>query len=97
MKTNELKELGADELAAKIREARKELVDLRLRHASKVDVEKPVRMRLMRRGIARMMTIQAAAKNVSKLTGIEQIRNTLGLAEDEIAVFGDDLNDLPPA
>ena len=40
-------------------------------------------------------TIQAAAKDVSKLTGIEQIRNTLGLAEDEIAVFGDDLNDLP--
>jgi hydroxymethylpyrimidine pyrophosphatase-like HAD family hydrolase len=39
-------------------------------------------------------TIQAAAKQVSKLTGIEQIRTSLGLAEDEIAVFGDDLNDL---
>lgn len=40
-------------------------------------------------------TIQAAAKQVSKLTGIEAICTDLGLAEDEIAVFGDDLNDLP--
>ena len=40
-------------------------------------------------------TIQAAARQVSKLTGIEHIRTALGLAEDEIAVFGDDLNDLP--
>lgn len=40
-------------------------------------------------------TIQIAAKDVSKLTGIEAIRTAEGLAEDEIAVFGDDLNDLP--
>ena len=40
-------------------------------------------------------TIQAAAKNVSKLTGVESLRTALGLAEDELAVFGDDLNDLP--
>ena len=66
MKTNELKELGADELAAKIREARKALADVRLRHASKVDVEKPVRMRMMRREIARMMTVQAAANKEAK-------------------------------
>ncbi len=59
MKTNELRELGADELAAKIREARKELADLKLKHASGGDVEKPGRMRLMRREIARMLTIQA--------------------------------------
>ena len=39
MKTNELKELGADELAAKIREARAELADLKLKHASKAEVE----------------------------------------------------------
>jgi ribosomal protein L29 len=66
MKTNELKELGADELAAKIREARKALADVKLRHASKVDVEKPVRMRMMRREIARMMTVQAAANKEAK-------------------------------
>ncbi len=59
MKTNEIRELGADELAAKIREARKELADLRLKHASGGEVEKPGRMRLMRREIARMLTIQA--------------------------------------
>ncbi len=40
-------------------------------------------------------TIQAAAKNVSKLTGIEAIRATLGMTEEETAAFGDDLNDLP--
>ena len=62
MKTNELKELGADELAAKIREVRKELADLKLKHASKVDVEKPARMRFMRREIARMLTGQNMAK-----------------------------------
>ena len=59
MKTNEIRELGADELAAKIRETRKELADLRLKHASGGEVEKPGRMRLMRREIARMLTIQA--------------------------------------
>ncbi|MDO5312980.1 MAG: 50S ribosomal protein L29 [bacterium] len=66
MKTNELKELGADELAAKIREVRKELADLKLKHASKVDVEKPARMRFMRREIARMLTVQNMAKKEAK-------------------------------
>ena len=66
MKTNELKELGADELAAKIREARKELADLKLKHASKVDVEKPSRMRFMRREIARMLTVQNMAKKEAR-------------------------------
>ncbi len=66
MKTNELKELGADELAAKIREARKELADLKLKHASKVDVEKPARMRFMRREIARMLTVQNMAKKEAR-------------------------------
>lgn len=66
MKTNELKELGADELAAKIREVRKELADLKLKYASKVDVEKPARMRFMRREIARMLTVQNMAKKEAK-------------------------------
>ena len=66
MKTNELKELGADELEAKIREVRKELNDLKLKLASKVDVEKPVRIRLLRREVARMLTVQAAAKKEAK-------------------------------
>ena len=66
MKTNELKELGAEELEAKIREVRKELNDLKLKLASKVDVEKPVRIRLLRREVARMMTVLAAAKKEAK-------------------------------
>ena len=66
MKTNELKELGAEELEAKIREVRKELNDLKLKLASKVDVEKPARIRLLRREVARMLTVQAAAKKEAK-------------------------------
>ena len=66
MKTNELKELGADELEAKIREVRKELNDLKLKLASKVDVEKPARIRQLRREVARMLTVQAAAKKEAK-------------------------------
>ena len=66
MKTNELKELGVEELEAKIREVRKELNDLKLKLASKVDVEKPVRIRLLRREVARMLTVQAAAKKEAK-------------------------------
>ena len=66
MKTNELKELGADELAAKIRETRKELADLKLKLASKVEVEKPVRIRTLRREIARMLTVQNQAKKEAK-------------------------------
>ena len=62
MKTKELKELGAEELAAKIRETRKELADLKLKLASKVEVETPVRIRTLRREIARMLTVQNQAK-----------------------------------
>ena len=66
MKTNELKELGADELAAKIAEARKELFGLKLKLASKAEVEKPVRMRALRRDIARMLTVQNAANKEAR-------------------------------
>ena len=66
MKTNELKELGVEELEAKIREVRKELDDLKLKLASKVDVDKPVRIRLLRREVARMLTVLAAAKKEAK-------------------------------
>ena len=66
MKTTELKELGAEELAAKIAEARKELSDLKLKLASKAEVEKPARIRVLRRDIARMLTVQNAAKKEAK-------------------------------
>ena len=66
MKTKELEELGAEGLAAKIRETRKELADLKLKLASKVEVEKPVRIRTLRREIARMLTVQNQAKKEAK-------------------------------
>ena len=66
MKTTELKELGAEELAAKIAEARKALSGLKLKLASKAEVEKPARLRVLRRDIARMLTVQNAAKKEAK-------------------------------
>lgn len=39
-------------------------------------------------------TIQIAAKHASKLAAIESFRHKQNLGEDEIAVFGDDVNDL---
>lgn len=39
-------------------------------------------------------TIQVVKKNTSKFTAIEKVRKTLGLTPQEIAVFGDDLNDM---
>ena len=58
MKARELRELGATELDVRIREKVKELADMRLKHKSGVVVEKPVRMRGMRKEIARMKTVQ---------------------------------------
>ena len=39
-------------------------------------------------------TIQIVSRESSKRVGIEKVRKALGLEKDEIAVFGDDLNDL---
>jgi Cof subfamily protein (haloacid dehalogenase superfamily) len=39
-------------------------------------------------------TIQIVSRESSKRVGIEKVRKDLGLAANEIAVFGDDLNDL---
>ena len=59
MKARELRELGASELDQKIREVSQELNDMRIKHKSGAGVEKPVRMRTMRREIARMKTVKA--------------------------------------
>ena len=37
--------------------------------------------------------IQIMAKSVNKLSAVEKIRILLGLEKDELAVFGDDVND----
>ena len=59
MKARDLRELGPEELAQKERELSQELSNMRLRHKSGIAVEKPERMRAMRRDIARMKTVQS--------------------------------------
>lgn len=59
MKARDLRELGLEELEQKIRELSQELNDLRIKHKSGAGIEKPVRMRTMRREIARMKTVKA--------------------------------------
>ena len=57
MKAKDVRELTADELAAKREVARKELFNLRMQQAS-ARLEKPSRIRELRRDIARMETIR---------------------------------------
>ena len=66
MKVNELvKELRAlsdEELNTKIKEAKKELFDLRLKQSTG-SLEKPSRIRELRKNVARMKTILAEREN----------------------------------
>ena len=55
MKMNELKDLSLQELAAKGRDLRQEMFNLRLQQASS-QLEKPARLRTLRRDIARVET-----------------------------------------
>ena len=55
MKASELKDLTAVELTARGRDLRQELFNLRLQQAS-AQLEKPARLRLLRRDIARIET-----------------------------------------
>jgi large subunit ribosomal protein L29 len=57
----ELKELTASELAAKGRELRQEMFNLRLQQASS-QLEKPAKLRHLRRDIARIETRLSQAK-----------------------------------
>ncbi|MBR0056100.1 MAG: 50S ribosomal protein L29 [Kiritimatiellae bacterium] len=58
MKAKEIREIGADELAQKIVETKKEMAKMRMRRASGVSVENYGKIRGMRRDVARMLTIQ---------------------------------------
>jgi large subunit ribosomal protein L29 len=55
MKMSELKDLSSQELTAKGRDLRQELFNLRLQQASS-QLEKPARMRSIRRDVARIET-----------------------------------------
>jgi large subunit ribosomal protein L29 len=61
MATNALKEMTAEELAAKGREMRQELFNLRLQQAT-ARLEKPHRIRELRRDIARCETRLSSLK-----------------------------------
>ena len=55
MKMTEIKDLTMPELAAKSRDLRQEIFNLRLQQASS-QLEKPARLRILRRDIARLET-----------------------------------------
>jgi large subunit ribosomal protein L29 len=55
MKMSEIKDMNAQELAAKGRDLRQEIFHLRLQQASS-QLEKPARLRSLRRDIARLET-----------------------------------------
>jgi large subunit ribosomal protein L29 len=56
MKPAELKAMRSDELKAKGAELRKEIFSLRMRHSSGT-LENPLRLRTLRRDVARIETI----------------------------------------
>ncbi len=53
--------MSAKDLAAKAEELRKELFNLRMRHATS-QLENPLKLRLLRRDIARVNTVAASKK-----------------------------------
>ena len=61
MKMTELKDFTATELAAKGRDLRQEMFNLRLQQASS-QLEKPARLRVLRRDIARIETQISAVR-----------------------------------
>lgn len=64
MKISELKDLTIQELAAKSRDLRQEKFNLRLQQASS-QLEKPARLRTLRRDVARVETRISQLRNKS--------------------------------
>ncbi|PYI83960.1 MAG: 50S ribosomal protein L29 [Verrucomicrobia bacterium] len=62
MKMSELKDMTVQELTAKSRDLRQEIFNLRLQQASS-QLEKPARLRLLRRDIARVETRMTQLRN----------------------------------
>ncbi len=65
MKTEEIRELSADELEHKLVSLKEELFKLRFQ-AKSGKIEKPSRIKIVRRSIARVLTIQREGKNNAK-------------------------------
>ena len=62
MKSSELKDMTLVELTAKSRDLRQEMFNLRLQQAS-AQLEKPARLRTIRRDIARLETRMSQLRN----------------------------------
>ncbi len=65
MKVSELKELAVDELQRKEQDLRKELFNLRFQQATG-EIENPMRIRAIRKNIARVLTLIAQRKKENK-------------------------------
>lgn len=65
MKISEIKDMTQVELAAKGRDLRQEMFNLRLQQAS-AQLEKPARLRTLRRDIARLETRASQLRNSKK-------------------------------
>ena len=65
MKFSEIKDMTQVEAAAKSRDLRQEMFNLRLQQAS-ATLEKPARLRTLRRDIARLETRASQVRNASK-------------------------------
>src|SRR5205823_8306490 len=65
MKMSELKDMTVSELAARSRDVRQEIFNLRLQQASS-QLEKPARLRLLRRDVARIETRISQIRNQGK-------------------------------
>jgi large subunit ribosomal protein L29 len=62
MKMSDIKDLTMPELSAKSRDLRQEIFTLRLQQASS-QLEKPARLRMLRRDIARVETMISSLRN----------------------------------
>lgn len=65
MKVSELRESTIDELSVKEQDMRKELFNLRFQQATG-EIENPMRIRAIRKDIARVLTLIAEKKKQSK-------------------------------
>lgn len=61
MRANELRDMTDDELKERLRETRKQLFNLRFQHATG-QLDNPRKLKLVRRDIARILTVQNERK-----------------------------------
>lgn len=66
LKTKDLKLLGEAEIEKKLKKLREELLKLRTQAASKAKIEKPKKMREIKKDIARILTFQNQMKKLKK-------------------------------